>query len=297
MSKKTKQKQNKNSNSFKIVIILLACTMLGGFFFMYKMSSRSKKAIILLREQKLNLIGDLEKSELFLNQVLTSNKSLSKKLATEHIKIKKLIQDLKKKNINEKSIVVYQKSSDAVDDRVKLLLTEINTYKKRIDSTNTVLKNTNIVLKKEKTKNDTLTVSNNKLVKKITGATKLYFYDLKTASFKVRGSGKQIETDKASKADLLKVSFMIAENDLVKSTTKDFFIQIIDFKNNVLGSKKIETFGKETLTYSTAAKVKYANKTIKVEEEIPVTDLEKGLFYVNIFDKTKLVLKTTFTLN
>ncbi len=295
MAKKTKPKQN--SNSFKIVIILLSFTMLGGFFFMYKMSSRSKEAIIALREQKLNLLGNLEKSDLFLNQVLTSNKSLSKKLAAEHIKIKKLILDLKKKNINEKTIVVYQNSSNAVDDRVKLLLTEIDSYKKKIDSTNTVLQHTNIVLKKEKTKNDTLTVSNKKLVKKITNASKLYFYDLKTASFKVRSSGKEIETDKASKADALKISFMIAENDLVKSSTKEFFIQIIDFKNNVLGSKKTEIFGKETLTYSTAVKVKYESKTIKVEGEIPVADLEKGLFYVNIFDKTKLVLKSTFTLN
>lgn len=295
MSKKNKKKQN--NNSFKIVIILLAITMLGSFFYMYKMSGKSKESIILLREQKSKLLSDLEKSELFLDQVLTSNKSLSKKLATEQVKIKNLIQDLKKKNINEKSIVVYQKSADGVDDRVKLLLGEINSYKKKIDSTNTVLQHTNIVLKKEKTKNDTLTVSNKKLVKKITEASKLYFYDLKTASFKVRSSGKQIETDKASKADVLKISFMIAENDLVKSTTKDFFIQIIDFKNNVLGSKKTETFGKETLTYSTAIRVKYANKTVKVEEEIPVTNLEKGLFYVNVFDKTKIVLKTTFTLN
>ncbi len=261
------------------------------------MSDRSKEMIMSLREQKSNLLGDLEKSQLFLDQVLTSNKSLSKKLASEQLKIKKLILDLKKKNVNEKSIVVYQKSADDVDGRVKILLSEINAYKKTIDSTNNVLKNTNVVLKKEKKKNDTLITSNKKLVKKINDATKLYFYDLQTASLKARSSGKQTETDKASKTDLLKISFMIAESNLVKSTSKDFYIQVIDSKNNVVGSKKTEKFGNDILTYSTSVKVKYNSKTVKVEEEIPVTNLEEGLFFVNIFDGTKLILKSTFTLN
>ncbi len=295
MSKKTKQRNN--SSSFKIVIILLSFTMLGSFFYIYKMSDRSKEMIMSLREQKSNLLGDLEKSQLFLDQVITSNKSLSKKLASEQIKIKKLILDLKKKNLNEKSIVVYQKSADDVDGRIKLLLSEINAYKKTIDSTNNVLKNTNVVLKKEKKKNDTLITSNKKLVKKINEASKLYFYDLKTASLKSKSSGKQTETDKANKTDLLKISFMIAESDLVKSTSKDFFIQIIDSKNNVVGSKKTEKFGNDILTYSAAVKVKYDRKTVKVEQEIPVTDLEEGAFFVNVFDNTKLILKTTFTLN
>lgn len=295
MSKKVEQKHT--VNSLKIVIILLTLTITGSFYYIYKMSDRSKDMIISLREQKSNILNDLEKSQLFLDHVLTSNKSLSKKLTLEQVKIKKLILDLKKKRINEKTIVVYKKSANDIDDRVRLLLEELNLYKKKIDSTNNVLNNTKIVLKKEKTKNDTLTVSNKKLVKKITAASKLYFYDLQTASFKIRSSGKETETTNANKVDLLKISFMIAESDLVKSTTKEFFIQIIDSKNNVLGNKKVEKFGNQILSYSTSLKSKYENKTIKVAGEIPVSNLEEGLFYVNVFDKSKLVLKSTFTLN
>lgn len=295
MSKKVEQKHN--TNSLKIVIILLTLTIIGSFYYIYKMSDRSKDMIISLREQKSNILNDLEKSQLFLDHVLTSNKSLSKKLTLEQVKIKKLILDLKKKRINEKTIVVYKKSASDIDDRVKLLLEEINSYKKKIDSTNNILHNTKIVLKKEKSKNDTLTVSNRKLVKKITAAAKLYFYDLKTASFKIKSSGKETETNNASKVDLLKISFMIAESDLVKSATKEFFIQIIDSKNNVLGSKKVEKFGNQILSYSTSLKLKYENKTVKAEGEIPVSNLQEGLFYVNVFDNSKLVLKSTFTLN
>ena len=301
MSKKVKKKQN--NKSFKIIIILLAFTMLASLFYIYKMSSKSKKEIISLREEKANMLEDLEKSQLFLTQIITSNKSLSSKLVAEQNKVKQLILDLKSKKITEQNIVDYKQIADNADNRIKTLLNEINSYKKKIDSTNVVLTQTNanltktsVSLIKEKTKNDTLTVSNTKLAKKISDGSKLYFFDLKTNFFKSKSSGKLTETDKASKINLIRVSFMIAENNLAKSTSKDFYIQIIDSKNNVLGSKNVEKFGNETLNYSTSLKVKYQNKTIKVEGEIPVTNLQDGILFINIFDKSKLILNSAVTL-
>ncbi len=302
MSKKNKKKQN--SKSFKIVIILLSLIMLSSLFYAYKSSSKSKKEIISLREEKENMLKDLEKSQLFLTQIMTSNKSLSNKLLKEQNKVKQLILDLKSQSITEKTLVDYKQTASITDNRIKALLSEINTYKSKIDSTNAVLTKTNVTLTKtsaslikEKTKNDTLTVSNNKLSKKITEASKLYFYEFKTNFYKSKGSGKLNETDKASKINLIKVSFMIAENDLAKSTNKDFYIQIIDTKNNVLGSNNVEKFGNETLNYSASKKVKYQNKTIKVECEIPVTNLQEGILFINVFDKSKVILNTTITLS
>lgn len=113
---------------------------------------------------------------------------------------------------------------------------------------------------------------------------------------KQRSSGKQVNTDKASRADVLKISFMIAENQIAKSGDKTYHIQVIDSKNNVLGDKKTESFGEKTLTYSFEKVVKYENKTVQVSQDLPVKDIEGGTFYVNIFDKGELVSKTSFTL-
>ena len=294
MSKKNKKKQN--NKSFKIIIILLAFTMLGSLFYAYKITSKSKNEIISLRKEKENMLKDLEKSQLFLAQVITSNKSLSGKLLSEQNKVKQLIFDIKSKNITENTVEEYKQTASNTDNRIKALLNEISSYKKKIDSTNAVLTKTNVNLTKEKTKNDTLTVSNKKLAQKITEASKLYFYDLKTGFFKSKSSGNLSETNKASKINLIKVSFTIAENDLVKPAGKDFYIQIIDSKNNVLGSKNVEKFGTETLTYSALQKVKYQSKTIKVECEVPVTNLQDGFLFINVFDKSKLILKSTTTL-
>lgn len=286
MSKKTRKQIN---NSFKIIIILLTTALLGSFFYIYKVSDRSRSMIISLREQKMEILKNLEKSETVLNQTLTSNHSLSQKLLSEKAKVRKLITDLKNKDVTAKTIVVYKKTANEVDGRIQLLTNEIDDYKKKIDSTKTALK-------KEKIKADTLIKVNKKLETKLSSASKLYFYNLQTTSLKVKSSGKSIETDKARRVDLLKISFMIAENEFAKPAKKDIYFQIIDTKNNVIGSKKTEKFGKDILTYSAHSKVKYESKTTKIEQEIPVTDLEQGTYFVNVFDKSKLVLKTSFQL-
>lgn len=280
----------KVNNNLKTVIILLATTLLGSMYYIYKMSDRSKDIIVSLREERHNVLKDLEKSQKLLSQTMTSNSSLSKKVASEELRIRKLITELKKrKDLNATNIADYKKSVTDIDNRIGDLLNEVDLYKRKIDSTN-------IALKKEKTKNDTLISAHKKLTKKISTASKLYFYDLQTNFFKTRSSGKQIETKKASKTDLITVSFAIAENEFVKPTTKEFFVQIIDNKNNIVGTKKEKKFGVKSLAYSSSKEIKYEGKTTPITIEVPTGDLESGSFFINVFDKSKLILNSSFEL-
>jgi hypothetical protein len=99
---------------------------------------------------------------------------------------------------------------------------------------------------------------------------------MKTSAYKVK-LREQIETDKARRADVLKISFTIAENQIAKSGDKVYYVQVIDSKNNVLGDKKI-MISVLTLTYSFMTTVKYENKTVQVTENLPGKDFEKGTY-------------------
>jgi hypothetical protein len=79
------------------------------------------------------------------------------------------------------------------------------------------------------------------------------------------------------RADVLKISFTIAENQIAKSGDKVYYVQVIDSKNNVLGEKIID-FGADTLTYSFMTTVKYENKTVQVTENLPGRILKRNLF-------------------
>lgn len=273
--------------------------MLCSLFYIYKQSNKTKSAIISLRQEKLALtnekqeiIEDLEKSKIYLEQALLSKSSLSGELNAEKNKVNQLLSQLKNlqnSKIDPEQIEQFKKEAQITDDKITALIKEINNYKKKVDSTN-------VILKSERKAIDTLKHSNKKLTTKVSEAAKLYFYDLKATPLKIKSSGSQIETDRANRTDAIKISFMIAENNFAKAATKDFYIQIIDSKNNVIGSKKTESFGNQTLTYSSQSSIKYENRTIKVEQEIPTKDLEKGYFFINVFDNSKLILKSSLDL-
>ena len=160
----------------------------------------------------------------------------------------------------------------------------------------TNLDSTKVVLEDKEKYNQVLVGQNEELAKTVEKGSKLSVTNLKTASYKVRSSGKQIATDKASRTDMLIVNFTIAENKIAKSGDKTYYVQVIDAKNNVLGDKATVSFGENSLTYSFTTTVKYENKSVDVSEQLPGKDFAKGTYFVNVFDKGELVSKSSFSL-
>ena len=173
---------------------------------------------------------------------------------------------------------------------------EVEVLKAQNQTLTTNLDSTKVVLEDNKKYNQVLVGQNEELAKTVELGSKLTVTNLKTASYKVRSSGKQIATDKASRTDMLKVNFTIAENKIAKSGDKTYYVQVIDSKNNVLGDKATVSFGDQTLTYSFTTTVKYDNKTVEVSEQLPGKDFAKGTYFVNVFDKGELVSKSSFSL-
>ena len=160
----------------------------------------------------------------------------------------------------------------------------------------TNLDSTNVILADSKNYNQVLVGQNEELAKTVEKGSKLAITNLKTGAYKLRSSGKQIATEKASRTDMLKINFTIAENKIAKSGDKVYYVQVIDSKNNVLGDKATANFGDSNLTYSFTTTVKYENKTVEVSEQLKGKDFAKGTYFVNVFDKAELVSKTSFSL-
>jgi hypothetical protein len=97
----------------------------------------------------------------------------------------------------------------------------------------TTQRDSTVVVLGESKYNETLVGQNEELSKVVEKAAKLTVLNTRGSAFKVRSSGKEISTDKASRADMLKISFTIAENQVAQSGTKAYYVQVIDSKNNV----------------------------------------------------------------
>ncbi|MEW5675260.1 hypothetical protein ABGT15_03000 [Flavobacterium enshiense] len=286
----------KSNSSLKAIIIVLALLLLGSLGYMYKMSTDNQTSENKLMSDKEKLSEELQASIAKYDEAISENTSLSDELAAEREKLVQLKAELDKSKGDVAAMAKFKNDYLRLKREMDNLIKENDVLKKQNVVLTTQRDSTQVVLEDTRKVRDTLIASNDNLSKTVERGSKLSVLNLQTTAVKQRSSGKQIDTDKASRADVLKISFMIAENQIAKSGDKTYYVQVIDAKNNVLGDKKTEIFGDKTLTYSFTKTVKYENKTVKVEQDLPVKDIEGGSYFVNIFDKGELVSKTSFTL-
>jgi Holliday junction resolvase len=291
----------KSNSSLKAIVVVLALFLIGSLVYIFKMTTDAKTLhteLTSVKSEKDNLLDSLAIQKTIYDKAIEDKTALSDDLIAEREKVMNLIADLKKSKGDVASMSKYRDQFKKLQVNMKSLMAENDALKKANETLTVQRDSTVVVLGQQKKFNDTLVVQNENLAKTVEKGSKLVVMNLRTQAIKQRSSGKQIDTDKASRADKLKVCFSIAANSIAKSGDKIYNIQIIDSKNNVLGDKKTETFGELALTYSFSTKVAYNNQSVDICEFLEGNgkDFEKGTYFVNIFDKSELVSKTSFTL-
>ncbi|MEA9414580.1 MULTISPECIES: hypothetical protein [unclassified Flavobacterium] len=290
------ENQKNNNSSLKAVIAVLAILLVGSLVYIFKMTSDTdavKTELTSTLTEKESVMKDLQELKATYDAAIAENTSMSDELIQERDKVVTLMDDLNK---TKGDVSKFKTQVQAMQGKMKVLVAENDELKKQNGVLTVQRDSTIVVLGESKKFNEVLVGQNEELAKTVEKGSKLSILNTKTAAYKLRSSGKQIETDKASRADVLKISFTIAENQIAKSGDKTYYVQVIDSKNNVLGDKKTESFGDKSLVYSFVTKVQYENKSVNVSEDLPGKDFEKGTYFINVFDNDELVSKTSFTL-
>ncbi len=286
----------RNNSNLKVIIAVLAILLVASLLYMYKMSNDSKTTQTTLVDEKTAVMNDLTALKATYDKAIAENTSMSDELIAEREKVVKLMADLEKSKGDTASLAKYKTRFFALEKEQKGLIAQVEELKKQNTMLTTQRDSTMVVLDSSRTYNKVLVGKNEELSKTVEKGSKISVLNLKTAAYKMRNSGKQIATEKASRADVLKVSFTVAENQIAKAGDKTYYVQVIDSQNNVLGDKKTATFGDQSLTYSFTTSVAYDNKTVAVSQDLPGKNFAKGTYFVNIFDNNELVSKSSFVL-
>ncbi len=288
--------QQNSSSSLKVIIAILAILLVGSLVYIYKITSEAKQVETELTKtvsDKDMVMKDLQELKATYDAAIAENTSMSDELVKERDKVVNLMNEVSK---SKGDVSKYRSQYAKLENNMKALMAENEGLKKQNTVLTTQRDSTIVVLGETKKNVESLTGQNEELSKVVEKGSKLTVLNTKGSAFKVKSSGKQIETDKAGRANTLRISFTIAENQIAKSGEKAYYVQVIDSKNNVIGDKQTASFGDKSLTYSFISNVKYENKTVQVSQDLKGKDFAKGAYFVNVFDKDELVSKTSFTL-
>lgn len=236
----------------------------------------------------------------FNNKEIVSQKQKIEKLVSKNnltqeelLEAKKIMSTLSKtilKNFKEKVIILEDEKLKLLNEKDKIVI-EVTKLKDKVEDLDSrIFKEKKISEKKDQL---------------ITYASKLTLSNFKLSSFKVRNSGKEVETDKASRIDRIKVSFDVNENILAPSGAKIIYMVIkkpsgetVTFTNKPSG---IFMLGNKKVIYSDKIDFNYENgKEQSLEFVWDNEEFTRGDYMMEVYEKTKtgvaMIGKVTKTL-
>src|SRR5690606_4294405 len=226
-----------SNKRLKIAIGILAVLLIGSVGYNIKQNSdlgKTQTELTQTTSDKENVIADLEALKATYDAAIAENTSLSDELKAERQKVVELLEEVKKQKATTASLSSYKKRYLELESKMNSLILENEQLKAENEGLVKVVDSTNVVLVGEREYTQQLLGQNDELSKKVDVASKLIISDMKTGAYKVKNSGKEVATERARRADILKIEFTIAENKIAKTGDKNYYVQVIDGKNNVL---------------------------------------------------------------
>lgn len=291
---------NSSSNTgLKIALGILVALFIGTGFYTSKLYSDKKETEKQLTKEKQMVMNDLSAMAAQYDSAINENEITNNKLVEARERIQGLIDSLQTSQASVNNLWRYRKKYFALQKEMDVLLAQNDSLRVENSLLATSLDSTRVQLAEREVFTDSLLVQNTELASVVEDASVLAAVGLKGFGVIERTSGKLVPTERARRADKIRVCFTVAKNTLVEAGDHELYVQVIDPKNNVIGVNEQVQFEDKTLNYSVVSKFNYENRNLNVCEFVSAKDkngFEKGRYQVNVFNKKDLVSTSEFSL-
>jgi hypothetical protein len=291
-------KSESNNNGLKVILGIAVVLLLGTAFYTYNLYNDSENTQRQLTEEKALVLKDLNNMAQQYDAAIGDNEVANAKLVEAKGRIEGLMDSLKVSDNNVRSLWRYKKKFLALQDEMDNILAENDSLKVENSFLATSLDSTKVRLEERIVFNDSLLAQNTELANIVEDAAVLSTVGLKGFGVIVRRSGKLIPTERASRSDKVRVCYTVSKNKLVADGDKEFFVQVLDPNDNVLGLNDQIQFGENVLNYSLISKFNYESDNLDICDFVEARGdgFEKGRYIVNVFDQNNLVSTSQFEL-
>lgn len=143
----------------------------------------------------------------------------------------------------------------------------------------------------EKTINKTLSKEKAQLADKIVEASVLKAYNMKATAFYAKKTGKEKETTKARRVDIVEVCFTLSKNVVIEPGQKDVYIRIARPDHKILtpgvAEEYVFEYKGEKIQYSIFEKVEYDNEArplcLRWIKKFENVEMQSGVYEITVF--------------
>ena len=302
MEASEKKSGNKSLYIFIIAALAILCAILG-----YKLLNSSQtvedktKTINNLDIEKLQLTNDLQEMLIQYDTLNITNEKMSAEVIAQQEQIKEMLKQIELHK--DDTYIIGKLKKEA------LTLREImKGYLVTIDSLNTLNKNleqSNVKISKElgdvKTKASVLETENKDLQNVISVGSVLPATNFSALAIKMRNNGKQLETDRAAKTEVIKTCFTVGENRISQRGRKVFYLRIISPDGVVLtdiaNTDSRFEFNGVSGKYTIKREIDYENKPQDVCIFYNInSELSTGKYIIEAYESGTLIAKGSIDL-
>lgn len=289
----------KSSTGLKVGLGILLVLFLVTAFYTSKLYSEKQENEKMLVNEKKQVMNDLNNMAKDYDEAIAESDVKNQDLIAARERIQGLMDSLKVSQNSVGSLWNYKKKYMALQEEMDVLLTENDRLKGENQYLASSLDSTQVQLAERTMFTDSLLVQNTELATVVKDAAALQTVGLVGMGVIERNNGKQIPTERAKRSDKIKVCFTVAKNMLSEGGDKELYVQVIDPKNNVLGSNEQIEFEGQTLNYSLISRFNYENRNLNICEyinELEDSKFEEGRYIINVFNDKALISSSEFEL-
>ena len=222
----SEEKKQENAKWIYAVIGILAAAFIGLLIWTFSIKGDLKALEAEKEMQRADFQAEVDSLIRVHNDLKESYGELSMELAEKDSIIQANAVEIKK-------LLDSQWDYNRIKKKVTALQAISQKYVKQMDSLYTV--NRELVAENERIreeyqgevrKNNNLTRQTEELTGKVNLASTMKIYNFKANAVRFKGGRTETETDRASKAERIRMDFTLAQNDLAQAGTKIFYIRI-----------------------------------------------------------------------
>lgn len=301
---------NKNGKNRTLLYALLAALALALVF------------VIILASKNSSIKGNLQQLEAEKEMQRQDFQAEVDSLMKVHNELKESYGELSQELAEKDSII----QADAVEikklldsqwdyNRIKKKLASLQTisqkYVRQMDSLYTV--NRELVAENERIReefqaerrqNTSLTKQKEELTNKVNQAATMKISNYTAQAVRFKGGGKETPTDRAERAERIRLDFTVAANDLIQPGTKLFYVRIADPRRAIIskgtGDEYAFQSNGETLQFTEKVRVNYEGKETDVRAyyvKPENVEMRPGTYFIDVYEEGgKLIGQTAIDL-
>ena len=294
------EKKNRSNTGLLLLVVLLLISnvvLLWMYMQSQKRGEETQAQVEQISSQKDDVTHLLENMLASYDTLKTENEQLTVEMEAQKEKIESLLEQVKRGNYD---LSKARKEAETLRRIMKGYVATIDS----LNQVNQQLTADKINLTQElgevKGQKDALSSKAEELEGKIAKGSVLHTTSILANALFMRSNGKQVETDRAKKAEMVKCCFTLGENKVTSAGDKTLYMRVISPDGKVLRATEADNrfkFNGVEGEFSARREINYQNQPVDACIFWTGTDeLRTGQYIVEVYEAGALVSKTSFDL-